>query len=267
MNISNTGNSLPRWRFPRKRSQFSLLLLALLLVSPIPCAAQSKKDLSSYYNLFDSIIGIENLEIHYGEVYVEKHRTKSKKTKFFPSPNFMLGSVVFNGLPYYSVNLKYNVYEDELLMKIANRLGGEILQVYKDKVNSFAMGNHSFVKIEPRKTSNKTIESGFYEILLELTVSDLYKKHRKRLTDTLGENLIFYEFEDLSPEFVVYSRSDYHKVQRIMDLKGIFPEYTEQLGNFVKTLPPDSSFEDHLKTTLIFINTLIAPEKDNPIME
>ncbi|MEO1010161.1 MAG: hypothetical protein AAFX53_02580 [Bacteroidota bacterium] len=227
----------------------------------------TEEDLSSYYNMFDTIIGIENLEIHYGVVYVEKHRAKTKKTKFFPSPNFTLGHAIIDHMPYYSLNLKYNVYEDELLMKIANKLGGEILRVYKEKVNGFTINGHRFTKIKAPKTGNQKIDPGFYAVLLEKPLFTLLKKHRKLLTDTLGENLVFFEFEDLDPDFVLYYGLDYHKLKRIRDVQAVFPGYTEQLDDFVKTLPPNSNFEDQLKTILVFTNTLLTSEKDKALQE
>ncbi|WP_422083738.1 hypothetical protein [Ulvibacterium sp.] len=238
-----------------------IYLLAVLILFPIAGKAQAKEDLSPYYNWFDTTIGIENQEIHYGAVYVEKHRAKSKKSKFFPSPNFTSGEVVIDNLPYYSLNLKYNVYEDELLMKVANKLGGGILQLYKDKIDSFSIGEHKFTKIDSLKAGNKKIDAGFYEILLEKPAFTLLKKHRKLLIEKLGENLVFYEFKELSPEFVIHYTNGYHLLKKMGHVKALFPEHTLQLNSFLET-QLNVRFENQLISVFTYMDTLLTSKKD-----
>jgi hypothetical protein len=237
-----------------------ICLLTILILLPLTCTAQAKEDLSSHYNWFDTIIGIENLEMHYGAVYVEKHRAKSKKSKFFPSPYFTLGDVVIDNLPYYSLNLKYNVYEDELLMQVANKFGGKVLQLYKGKISSFTIADHRFIKIGNPETNDKQINSGFYEVFLEKPSFTLLKKYRRLLTEQLGANLVFYEFEELDPEFVIHYKDAYYRLKKMEDIKVLFPENTVQLNNFIKSQPSNLSFEDQLKSTFLFIDTLLNEE-------
>ncbi|WP_425234334.1 hypothetical protein [Ulvibacterium sp.] len=237
-------------------------LLILLFLSPHICTAQVEKDVSSHYNWFDSLIGIENLEMHYGAVYVEKHRSKSKKSKFFPSPYFSPGHVVIDNLPYYSLNLKYNIYEDELLMQAANEFGGKVLKLYKDKINNFTIADHTFIRIDGSEINNDAVDSGFYEVVLEKPPFTLLKRYRRLLKEQLGANLIFYEFEVLDPEFVVHYNTVYHRLKKIGDIKALFPQNTVQLNDFIKNQPSGLSFENQLKSAFLFIDSLWNKEKD-----
>ncbi len=245
----------------------AIYLLTILILFPLICPAQAEKDLSPHYNWFDTVIGIENLEMHYGSVYAEKHRAKSKKSKFFPSPYFTSGHVVIDNLPYYSLNLKYNVYEDELLMQVSNKLGGKVLQLYKDNISSFAIADHRFIKLEDSKTNNQQINSGFYEVFLKKPSFTLLKKYRRLLTEQLGANLVFYEFEELDPEFVVHYKDAYYRLKKMADVKVLFPENTVQLNNFIKNRPSNLSFEDQLKSTFLFVDTLLNEGKDKAMNE
>lgn len=237
-----------------------IIIPAILILLPFTSPAQAEKDLSSHYNWFDSLMGIENSEMHYGAVYVEKHRSKSKKSKFFPSPYFSPGHVVIDNLPYYSFNLKYNVYEDELLMQVANKFGGKVLQLPKGKISSFTIVNHTFIKIDIPETNNEPIDSGFYEVILEKPSFTILKKYRKLLTEQLGANLIFYEFEALDPEFVVHYNKAYHRLKKMDNVKTLFPQNIVQLNSFIKNQPSGLSFENNLKSTFLFIDSLLNKE-------
>lgn len=207
---------------------------------------------TDYHNWFDSITRIENSEPHQGVVYVERHRTKGKKTKFFPKPDFVLGSIVFDGQPYFDLNLKYDVYDDELLMRVDRRLGGSVLQLYKTKVDRFTIGGHDFTKIDDSK-----IASGFYEVSLEKSFFCLLKKHRKNPIEQLGKKLIFYDFEDGKKECFLYYQQNYHPIKKVSDLTNLFPEYTEQLKSFNKNQNSNSDFDLLLEGLLGHLDTLL----------
>ncbi|WP_299535312.1 hypothetical protein [Ulvibacterium sp.] len=247
---------------PKTGSFGILCLLVISVLFTSTCKAQTKENLGPYYNWFDTAIGIENQEIHYGAVYSEKHRAKSKKSKFFPSPYFTKGDVVIDNLPYYSLELKYNVYEDELLMQVANNLGGKILQLHKDKISSFTIAGHWFTKIDGVEAQKTHISSGFYEVILEKPSFTLLKKHRRLLTEQLGADLIFYEFEELDSEFIVRYTDSYHRLKKMQDVKVLFPQNVPELNDYLKNLPSNLSFEDRLKSVFSFMDTLLNETKD-----
>lgn len=244
-----------------------IVIPAFLILLPFTSPAQAEKDLSSHYNWFDSLIGIENLEMHYGAVYAEKHRSKSKKSKFFPSPYFSPGHVVIDNLPYYSLNLKYNIYEDQLLMQVANEFGGKVLQLYKDKISNFTIADYTFIRIDGSEINNDAVDSGFYEVVLERPSFTLLKRYRRSLKEQLGANLIFYEFEALDPEFVVHYNTVYRRLKKMDDIKALFPQNTVQLNDFIKNQPSGLSFENQLKSALLFIDSLSNKEKDKAMDE
>lgn len=214
---------------------------------------------SDYHNWFDSITGIENSEPHQGVIYVDRHRTKGKKTKFFPKPDFVLGSIVFDGQPYFDLNLKYDVYDDELLMRVDRLLGGSILQLYKTKIDRFSIGGHDFIKIDGSK-----LKSGFYEISVEKPFFSLLKKHRKNPIEQLGKKLIFYDFEDGNKECFLYYRQNYHPIKKVSDLVGLFPEYEEQLKSFNKNQNSNADFDVQLEGLLGHLETLLSKEITKP---
>lgn len=219
--------------------------------------AQNNEGQIEFYSFFDKATGIENSDLHYGEIYQEKHRVKSKKTKFFPEPDFVLGSVVFNLLPYFDIPLKYNIYDDALLMQTDKQFGGSILQLYKKQVNSFKIGDHFFIKIYSTEITN-----GFYEVALESPIFSLLKKHRKSLRQLLGEKLVFYEFEDEVKDYFLWYQKTYHSIKKISDLISIFSKYETELRSFDEKQDSSLALEDRLESLAEYLDTLLSSEHD-----
>lgn len=231
-------------------NSFILLCAWSMLVS-----GQTDQSQKEVYLLFDEIIGIENSALHYGTVYEEAHRVKSKRTKFFPGPEFVSGSLVFDGQSYFDLPLKYNVYDDELLMRVEQKLGGDILQLYQPSITSFMVNDHLFFNL-----NSPEVEPGFYELMVEKPSFSLFKKHRKSLRQSLGEKLVFYEFLEEDASYFLHYRNKYSSITTIEALTALFPEHEIELGTFTKGLDPKLPFEQRLSELLEYLDTLTVRE-------
>lgn len=243
----NQANTFSVNRLPVDLSIFCALFFC------VSSNAQNYNDSKEHYLFFDEITGIENSDLHVGVIYEEEHRVKNKSTKFFPKPDFVSGSVVFNKLPYFEIPLKYNVYDDELLMLVDKQFGGDLLQLHKKQVNNFKIGNHFFIKID-----NTDIPAGFYERVMEKTFFSLFTKHRKTLKQQLGEKLVFYEFKDARKQcFLLYQKS-YHSIEKLTDLISIFPKYETELHALNENIDPDLPFDIRLESFLEYLDKSIV---------
>lgn len=213
---------------------------------------QSQKEL---YVLFDEIVGTENSALHYGTVYEEVHRVKSKRTKFFPGPEFVLGSLVFDDQPYFDLPLKYNVYDDELLFQVEQKLGGAILKLHQPSIANFTVDGHLFFNLDGPETT-----PGFYELIVEKPSFSLFKKHRKTLKQLLGKKLVFYEFLEDDASYFLQYRKRYYPIKTVEALTAVFTEYEIKLTAFDENLPPKLPFEQRLNELLEYLNTLVRAE-------
>ena len=175
----------------------------------------------------DQLVGSSNLPIHTGKVYEEAHRIKSKKSKFFNSPEFTQGTVKYKAQYYYKLPLKYNVYDDQLLLQIDNELGGNILQLYKPDVKAFTIGTHQFVHISD--AMHKGELAGYYELAFAFPRCSLLLKHRKLLKRQLEGTQVYYEFEDLSSALLLWYQNNYHEIKAADDLLAYFPNHEADL--------------------------------------
>ncbi len=205
-----------------------LLFVCIVLVSQ-SYGQNNKADKSTYYTWFDQFIGIENTGLYNGIQYVEKYASIRKQHQFFQSRDFVKGSITYNGQSYYNVSLKYNVYEDTVLIRLLDKFGGGILQLNNEGVSNFVIDKHTFVNLYADKKGLK--EGGFYETLVENELFSFYKKNRKIKKELFKEDRIIYDFPDKQSYSLFYNNA-YHSINSKGDLSTIFPELKKQINEF-----------------------------------
>jgi hypothetical protein len=191
----------------------------------------SQNTSGNQYIWFDAILGVENTGIYSGIEYKEKYRTINEKHKFFLSPNFLKGSITYNGQSYYNIDLKYDVYEDMLLAKIKNKTGGDvILQLMKGKVTAFDLNNHHFINLV-HKEMELEVYSGFYEILEANNTFVFYKKNEKIKKDRLDKSTVYSEFNTKDSYLLHYNES-YYSIKSKRNIIQVFPGLKKEINVF-----------------------------------
>jgi hypothetical protein len=91
------------------------------------------KSVNSTLNLKDTVK--DNLNLYNGRIWINSYY-KIKGDPFFLSPEFLSGSVTFNGKLYPDLNFKYDIYNDEIILRI-NPV--TIITLNKEMVDSVAI--------------------------------------------------------------------------------------------------------------------------------
>ena len=205
-----------------KTNYWNHLIVLLVFCGPSVLLGQNQEDESEGYRWFDQLIGAENSGLYDGVVYIEKYRMRNEKQKFFRSPDFLQGSISYNGQPYFDVEMKYDLYEDEILVR-----SSAILRLDKKGIDSFRIEEKKFVKIDNGDYHAMGVH-GFFEILLETPGFTFFKKHRKKKTDRLGERLIYHEFTDENAYYLLHGRA-YHIIGTKEDIIKVFPKFKKEI--------------------------------------
>lgn len=213
-----------------KKCSLPLVLLVLYCFS---VNGQGEFAQSSYYKWFDQLVGAENTGVYDGIAYIERQRTINDKTKFFKSRDYLDGSVIYDGQPYFDLDMKYDVFGDQLLLKLEDRLGGTTLQLFKDKISSFTIDGYQFIKILPGDSSQEI--SGFYEIVLQKENFDLLAKHIKREFIRKDRSSIYYEFIDQKSQNLLAVQDSLYVIESKKDLVELFPEFKKEINKFYST--------------------------------
>lgn len=201
----------------------------MLLLNNQLLNAQEARDSIIAYTWFDSMIGQENTGLFDGIEYIEEHVTINDKQKFLGSVLFLPGSVVYRNEPYYNIELKYNVFDDLLLVK--NRRG-EAIELHKNRIKRFEIAGKTFENIRDTLEGNA---SGFYEVLLDTPQIELLKKHRKKRSKFLDRAFTYYEFTDGTPLYVIFNNGDYSPVNSRREVIRAFPQKAAQIRDFYRS--------------------------------
>ena len=216
----------------KKEISFRFILFFFFFLKIVSIQSQTYISPKDYYNWFDNIIGLENTGIYTGIIYEEKFRTIDGNHKFYMTSQFINGNIIYDGQPYFDIEMKYDIYEDKLIVKLPSYSAYIILQLISDKIDEFSIKNHQFIKVYDKHEEffNETL-SGFYEITYQSKHLNLLKKHVKSRKERLGENFVYSLFKDKSEYFIIFN-GRYYKINSKSELKKIFPKLEKNINSF-----------------------------------
>lgn len=221
--------------------------------------SQSNQVESHYYNWFDQIVGIANTALYNGVEYMETHRSTRENHKFLGFQRFVKGTVDYDGQRYYSVPMKYNVFDDELLVKLSNRNGESIIQLIKGNIYGFSIADKQFLNINsPEARKNGVM--GFYELLMTTGSFTLYKKNRKNRLKRIRNNSVVYDFLESKSLFMLFRDGQYIPISVRRDITDLFPQFRKDLKEYYlnnptfRYLDKETLFKVLLKQVVILLN-------------
>lgn len=203
-------------------SIFPSLLLSLFCFSQ----NSTKEEINSWY---DNQTGIENSSLYRGIEYVEEHRMINEKHKFFKSEEFKKGSLTYDGQSYHNVPLKFNIYEDLLLVNLQQGQRNSFFQLFSNKVNNFQINNHKFRYL---KAENNSGIQGFYEVISEEGELEILKKHRKQMKELRDKNVAYIEFRTVDPDYIFQFDDEFYDLDNRRDLISKFPGFRNEIRGF-----------------------------------
>lgn len=210
---------------------------------------------------FDETIGPINSGVFAGFAYKEEFRVLGDKHKFFFSPDFLLGSVTYEGQDYYGYKMKYDVYGDELLLRHAGVHGSQAVQLIKERVTNFEIQGYRFVNIAINADRQLPV-SGFVEVLVEGDNFTFLKKHKKRILKKSDRKLLYHEFKDHS-DYYISLDNEFIQVKTLKHVTVLFPDYRKQINEFATTYQDirKSNPEYYLISILSDLDDIIVAKK------
>lgn len=209
-------------------------LLAVLVLLPFFSFSQTQNTEQEIYTLFDEVVGTDNTGIYKGTEYQEKYKFTDKKHPYFKAQSFVIGSLNYEGELYFNLNMRYNLHEQEIILKIQNRNSTNvIIKLFKDKVSGFTIDGHRFVKVSGVDSNNDNI-FGFYEVAFSNEIFLLLIKHKKNKTDSYENGFMYAEFINAKNEYIILFKGNYTQIKSKKDIIQLFPKLKEKINNFYK---------------------------------
>ncbi len=210
-----------------------LLGIFLVILSGLWNTTSAQNILKDYTTQFDNIVGKENLGINNGTFRLPDYQFIIEgRTKYFLNQGYSKGNVHYDGQQYYDVNLKYDLYENQLIFNPQNAAPNIGCNLIHEKVDSFNLHNRKFVNVD--KLPSFEGKSEFHGYWQEIKIGNeffLYIHYKKTQKNVIKNDKIFYQF-DLQQSFLINYNGDFQKISSQNDILKIFPSLSEEIKRY-----------------------------------
>jgi hypothetical protein len=200
---------------------FFVFFQTSLLSAVTPHLSSSVKEISSVQDTVR-----ENQVLYNGKIWRNLYYQVQEK-QFLFSNEFLPGSLTISGKEFNNINLKYDIFKDELLTPVDN---GIILQLNKEMIDSFSLNfkNNIYRFIRLKEDSGP---GGYFKILYK-GKSALYLKYYKKIDKLAveGQYDMFYQYSKL---FFVKDNMVY-QITGKSDLLNAIADKKELMKTFIK---------------------------------
>ncbi|MEE9363370.1 MAG: hypothetical protein V3U92_12300 [Cellulophaga sp.] len=234
------------------KNLFISFLFLFIIISVNSQTTIGEKEL---YKWFDTTIGHENTGLIDGLEYHDIYKTRNGNHKFYLSSSYQIGNISYNGQRYFDVEMKYDILDDQIIIKIPTQTKSYIIQLIKEKIDSFSIKDSKFISIDNLTNHN----DGFYEVIYKSSNLAFYKKNIKTSYKHYSGRSIVYSFKN-KDEYLLYFKSKYYKSKKSKNfLIKLLPKYIKNINLFYK------SQSELLNTNYAFFMKKLMTELNNTI--
>jgi hypothetical protein len=149
---------------------------------------------------------------------------------FFLSAEPQLSSLTYRSAHFEDVPLRYDLALDQLVMTYPNQAIAVIL--VPDKVASFVLGSHQFVRLLADSATGSALPTGFYEVLLAGPAS-LLARHTKQVQRATVQQNLRLELKQLDRLFIRTARTS-AEVTKLKDLLAVLPAHQAEVQRYAR---------------------------------
>ena len=184
------------------------------------------------YLLLDGKIGIENTMLFNGVQNIDPDVTVNEKNKFlYNTEDFNIASITYDHQYYPSVQVKFNVVDDLILVKIPVQDKFSTFRLISSRIQEFTLKNKKFENLSLQ--SHDEYE-GFYEKLFEDSELTLFKKYNKDYTKKMERNYAYFEFEPADSNYVFEHKGEFYPANSRKDLFSVLPSQKSTIKKFFR---------------------------------
>ncbi len=204
------------------------------IISSATLAQSSSSDSLSYekalYNtiaLFRNSIKEKSL-LYTGREYIQ-YGNGIKGHPYFQQDSLQTGTVSYDGVSYPRILLKYDIYQDALIVSDYERSG--LIELLREKISWFEISAHHFVYLSSPKEINK-ISSGFYELLLSHPLSTIYARRSKQVP-AAPKSDEQQQFAEKNVYYIMVNNA-YFEINNKESLLRVLKDKKDALKNYIK---------------------------------
>ena len=239
-----------------KKSSFYPALIALFFSSVISASGQTydssianasiNNAISVYHQKMQRSAGLYN-----GSEYEEYAFSFTEGNPYFGSRDRVNGSILYDGVLYKNVLMKYDEVKDVVVIWYNN----DAVQLLSESIARFEIQDHFFTRIV--KTSAKDLNTGFYEQLYGGKTGVL-KKTIKVIQQKTDVSDGIQRFIDQKTYYYLKGPNGYTQVSSKKDVTDIFKDHKKETREFInsKNLNYKKDPGDFLASVAAYYDTL-----------
>jgi hypothetical protein len=206
--------------------------LAMLLAPParsqtLPADSVLVLARQSAAAVYQESVGLES-HLFNGTEYVNYDLPYITGHQFFLTDKERAGEIRYDGALYSQVPLLYDIHRDQLVL--THPTSALKLKLINDKVQSFRLQGHTFIRLHRDSLAAGTGKTGFYEVLVPGKVPALARRY-KDLQETATRDGMTGEFRDVNRYFLLRDQA-LIAVKSKKDVYQALPERRKELQQF-----------------------------------
>ncbi|MEO8535449.1 MAG: hypothetical protein ABI441_16960 [Flavobacterium sp.] len=252
----------------KKHQNKSIFLILFGLFLNIHSVHSQTSSETSLNNWFDKVVGKENLDLYNGPRHVNLYRTLDKSHSYYFSNDYSKGNLNYQDQNYYNLDLKYDINNDNLVLRAHGEYDYLGIKLIKEKTAWFTLNNKKFININFNNPTCPIYMNGYYQEII-FSNNILYIKHHKNKTKVIdtkgisdGSNQNSSDKFTDKNEFVLKYKDLYYKISSKSDIIKIFPEYKSEIKKYYnsKIQLEESDKNVFIENLIKEINSLIPNE-------
>jgi len=173
---------------------------------------------------FDDVVSQQNLPINQGIKYSEKYKTFNRNHHFLFADKFQKGDLKYNNQMYYNISMKYDTYEDNLILKISSKKENFPIILNRELISFFKINNKTFYNINL---------AGFYEILYKSENISLIKKYFSKKNQLKNNSFIYPNFTH-EETLLILKNNKFQSIKKKKYFHKIFPNKKKLINVFFR---------------------------------
>jgi hypothetical protein len=227
-----------------------LFLSASTAQQQLPDSVVYQESIDHLHGNYFSQIG-ENAQLYNGSEYIRNGQI-AKGFPFFESDSILNGQLSYQGIRYIELKLQYDLVSDQLITY--NYAHNALISLSKEKIDSFVIDSHFFIRIPESKESANLKGDGYYERLTH-TETAVYAKREKKLVVPSGEGDAKYVQYNT---YYIKMNNRFYPVDGERAVLDLFNDHRDDVKKFIRSnkVKFKKRFEEALVQTTTYYSQL-----------
>ncbi len=220
----------------RMRKILLCIFIIFIFVSQSLTAQFSVEDSSYRANALNYLVKLydtttlENLHLYNG-FEPSSYNYQTKGHPFFLTDQMEKGSIWYDGFQYKDRLISYNIFQNEVITMHFNNVYR--FSLINDKLQSFSIEDHIFVRLDADSANGSVISTGFYDRLYSGQSVSVFAQRTKSLEEHItAQNLETY-FVQHNRYFIKIGET-YYSVSNKKSVLKLFGKQKKQIQDFLR---------------------------------